>query len=423
MRAATPITRWRWRRRRSRSPISPFRARGMSAWGVRRTIAAFVRCAALAQRAGYDGVEIMGSEGYLINQFVAPQTNHRDDEWGGSFEQPHPLPGGDRAAHAGGGRAGFHHHLPPVDARPGRGRQHVGRGGRARAAVEAAGATHHQHGHRLARGAHSDDRDDGAARGVRMGHAKAQGRGAHPAHHDQPDQRSGDGRGGPRARRRRHGLDGAAVPRRCRVREQGRGRPRRRDQHVHRVQPGVPRPDLRRGRSRRASSIRSRAARRSATITPAARRRRVAVVGAGPAGIAAATTAAERGHDVTLFDAASEIGGQFNLARRIPGKEEFAETLRYYRTRLARLGVTCRLGTRGRRESAAKASTTCCVATGIVPRVPAIPGHRPSEGRELRRHRQRAQGGGCAAWRSSARAASASTWRSSCRPAMRPTAT
>ena len=70
----------------SRSPISPFRARGLSAWGVRRTIAAFVRCAALAQRAGYDGVEIMGSEGYLINQFVAPQTNHRDDEWGGAFE-------------------------------------------------------------------------------------------------------------------------------------------------------------------------------------------------------------------------------------------------------------------------------------------------------------------------------------------------
>src|SRR6476620_11649933 len=68
-----------------KSPITPFRPRALTGWGVRRTIAAYVRCAVLAQRAGYDGVEIMGSEGYLINQFVAPQTNLRDDDWGGSF--------------------------------------------------------------------------------------------------------------------------------------------------------------------------------------------------------------------------------------------------------------------------------------------------------------------------------------------------
>src|SRR6185437_14229098 len=68
-----------------RSPITPFRPRALTRWGIGRTIAAYVRCAELAQRAGYDGVEIMGSEGYLINEFVAPRTNHRDDEWGGSF--------------------------------------------------------------------------------------------------------------------------------------------------------------------------------------------------------------------------------------------------------------------------------------------------------------------------------------------------
>src|SRR6202040_554942 len=68
-----------------KSPITPFRPRALARWGVRRTIAAYARCATLAQRAGYDGVEIMGSEGYLINQFISPQTNHRDDEWGGSF--------------------------------------------------------------------------------------------------------------------------------------------------------------------------------------------------------------------------------------------------------------------------------------------------------------------------------------------------
>jgi len=69
-----------------RSPITPFKPRALSRWGVRRTIAAYVRSARLAQRAGYDGVEIMGSEGYLINEFVAPRTNHRSDEWGGSLE-------------------------------------------------------------------------------------------------------------------------------------------------------------------------------------------------------------------------------------------------------------------------------------------------------------------------------------------------
>src|SRR5450432_2189856 len=81
-------------------------------------------------------------------------------------------------------------------------------------------------------------------------------------------------------------------------------------------------------------------------IVPSTRRRNVAVVGAGPAGMACAMTAAECGHAVTLFDAASEIGGQFNLARRIPGKEEFAETLRYFRTRLAQLGARIELNRR-----------------------------------------------------------------------------
>jgi 2,4-dienoyl-CoA reductase (NADPH2) len=69
-----------------RSPITPFKPRALTRWGVARTIADFARCARLAQRAGYDGVEIMGSEGYLINQFVAPQTNHRTDDWGGALE-------------------------------------------------------------------------------------------------------------------------------------------------------------------------------------------------------------------------------------------------------------------------------------------------------------------------------------------------
>ena len=117
-----------------RSPITPFKPRALTRWGVERTIAAYVRCAQLAQRAGYDGVEIMGSEGYLINQFVAPRTNHRDDDWGGAFENRirFAVEIVRRTREAVGPR--LHHHLPAVDARPRRRRQHVGRSRRARAA-------------------------------------------------------------------------------------------------------------------------------------------------------------------------------------------------------------------------------------------------------------------------------------------------
>jgi 2,4-dienoyl-CoA reductase (NADPH2) len=108
-------------------------------------------------------------------------------------------------------------------------------------------------------------------------------------------------------------------------------------------------------------------------LQPAAQRLKVVVVGAGPAGLACATTAAARGHYVTVFEAAGEIGGQFNLARRIPGKEEFAETLRYYRTRLRILGVRVELN---RKVSAdhLRGYDRVILATGIVPRVPPIPG-------------------------------------------------
>jgi 2,4-dienoyl-CoA reductase (NADPH2) len=101
--------------------------------------------------------------------------------------------------------------------------------------------------------------------------------------------------------------------------------------------------------------------------------KRVAVVGAGPAGLACATTAAEAGHAVTLFDAADEIGGQFNLARRIPGKEEFGETLRYFRRRIETSGVTLRLSHRVTATDLAGFDHVV-LATGIVPRTPAIPG-------------------------------------------------
>ena len=128
---------------RLQSPISPFTPRALTARGIERQIKAFVRCAVLAREAGYDGVEVMGSEGYLINQFlVTPRTNLRTDDWGGDVREPHAARRRDRAPRARGGRAGLHPDLPDLDDRPDPGGQHLGRGGAARQGRDrAAGAT------------------------------------------------------------------------------------------------------------------------------------------------------------------------------------------------------------------------------------------------------------------------------------------
>jgi 2,4-dienoyl-CoA reductase (NADPH2) len=122
--------------------------------------------------------------------------------------------------------------------------------------------------------------------------------------------------------------------------------------------------------------VNPRACRETVLVFPvAAARKRVAVVGAGPAGLACATELAARGHAVDLFEAAGEVGGQFNLAKRVPGKEEFAETLRYFARRIERTGVSLKLGKRVTAEELIAAKyDEVVLATGVVPRSPGIPG-------------------------------------------------
>ena len=355
-----------------KSPITPFRPRALTRWGVRRTIAAYARCATLAQRAGYDGVEIMGSEGYLINQFIAPQTNHRDDEWGGSFLNRIRFPVAivRRTREAVGRNFIIIYRLSMLD---------LVEGGSTwdevvslAQAIEVAGATIINTGI----GWHEARIPTIATMVPRAAFAWV-------------------------TRRMKSNV---AIPliTTNRINDPATAETliaRGDADMVSMARPFLADPEfVNKAAQNRAAEINTCIGCNQAcldqiferetatclvnpfacretelTLTPTARRRKVAVVGAGPAGMACAATAAERGHDVTLFDAAAEIGGQFNLARRIPGKEEFAETLRYFRTRLEQLGARVELNRRVGAEDLS-AFDDVILATGIVPRIPAIPG-------------------------------------------------
>jgi 2,4-dienoyl-CoA reductase (NADPH2) len=355
-----------------KSPITPFRPRALTRWGVRRTIAAYARCAKLAQQAGYDGVEIMGSEGYLINQFVAPQTNFRDDEWGGSFLNRMRFPVAIIRAtrEAVGPKFIIIYRLSMLD---------LVEGGSTwdevvalAQAVEAAGATIINTGI----GWHEARIPTIATMVPRAAFAWVT--------------------------RRLKGEVKVPLVTTNRINDPAtaEGLLARGDADmVSMARPFLADADfVHKAALDRADEINTCIGcnqacldqifeRQTATclvnpyacretelkLIPAKRKRKLAVVGAGPAGMACAVTAAERGHAVTLFEAAAEIGGQFNLARRIPGKEEFAETLRYYRTRLRRLGVELELNRHAGADDLAGFDEVI-LATGIVPRRPAIPG-------------------------------------------------
>lgn len=354
------------------APISGFVPHALTDDEVESTIEDFVTAAALAQRAGYDGVEIMGSEGYLINEFIASATNHREDRWGGSYENRirFPVEIVRRVRERVGSDFILIYRLSMLDLVPGGSSlEEVVRLARE---VEAAGATIINtgigwHEARIPTIATSVPR--GAftwvterVRGAVSVPLVTSNRINTP---EVAEQILAAGRADMVSMARPFLADPDFVA------KAGEGRADAINTCI-----GCNQACLDHIFSGKVTSclVNPRACHETElTLSPTRTRKRVAVVGAGPAGLACAVTAAERGHEVTLFDAADEIGGQLNVARRVPGKEEFNETLRYFRTRLAEEKVELRLGAPvGGGEL--DGFDEIVLATGVTPRTPAIPG-------------------------------------------------
>ncbi|GAB2198850.1 oxidoreductase [Sessilibacter sp. MAH4] len=356
------------------APINPFTPKALTHDEIEQQLSDFVRCAALAKEAGYDGVEVMGSEGYLINQFIAARTNQRDDQWGGSFEN------------------------------------------RIRFAVESVRRVREQVGQQfiiiyrlsmldLVDGGSNLDEIIALAKAIEAAGATLinTGIGWHEARIPTISTKV------PRAaftwvtaKVREHLSVPVITCNRINMPEVAEDILARGDADmVSMARPFLADPEfvIKTQQNRRdeintcigcnqacldhifagkltSCLVNPRAGHETELlITPATAIKNIAVVGAGPAGLAFATTAAKRGHKVTLFDAGSEIGGQFNIAKRIPGKEEFYETLRYFNKQLELTGVNLLLNTRVDAEVLQhQGFDEIVLATGIHPRMPDIEG-------------------------------------------------
>jgi len=356
-----------------KSPITPFTPRALSARGVERTIRDFVGCAKLAQDAGYDGIEIMGSEGYLINQFLTERTNRRSDAWGGSVEkrQRFPLEIVRRTRAAVGTDFIIIYRLSMLDLVDDA--QSWDEIVQLAKAIETAGATIINTGigwHEARVPTIVTSVPRAAFTWVTK---KLKGEVAIPLittnRINMPEVAEKILAGGEAdmVSMARPLLADAEWTNKARA-----GRSSRINTCIACNQACL---DHVFENTRASCMLNPRACHETELIVDkSTMRKRYAVVGAGPAGLACATTLAERGHAVTLIDAAAEIGGQFNMAKRVPGKEEFHETLRYFRHRIEDTGVTLQLGTRAHAESL-QGYDGVILATGVTPRALTIPGH------------------------------------------------
>ena len=336
---------------------------------VEQQIEDFIRCAQLAQQAGYDGVEIMGSEGYLINQFIVRHTNKRTDAWGGAYRNRirFPVEIVKRIREAVG--RGFHYHLPSVHAGSDQRRQHMGRGGCCwRARSRRSGATMINTGI----GWHEARIPTIAMMVPRATFtwvtAKLKEVASVPLitsnRINTPELAetilaNGDADMISMARPLLADQDFVAKA------ETGRS-------YLINTCIACNQACLDHIFAGKISSclVNPRACRETElALKPVDRRLKLAVVGAGPAGLSFSVTAARRGHQVVLYDQNPRIGGQLNIAVEIPGKEEFRETLRYFGRQLDLTGVTLRMGTKATAEDLLYAGyDAVIVATGIVPR-------------------------------------------------------
>ncbi|MBN6035026.1 NADPH-dependent 2,4-dienoyl-CoA reductase [Amycolatopsis sp. 195334CR] len=355
-----------------KAPINPFRPRALSDRGIRRQIDDFARCAALAREAGYDGVEIMGSEGYFINQFLAPRTNKRTDRWGGPAENRRRIAVEivRRVRAAVGPDFIIVYRLSMAEfVEGGQTWDEIVALGKE---VEAAGATIINTGigwHEARVPTIVTSVPRAAFTGIT---AKFK------PHVDIPVVTS-------------NRINMPQVAEEVLARGDAdlvsMARPLLADpEWVRKAEAGLSDEintciacnqaclDHAFVHKKVSCMVNPRAGRETELVLlPTRRGKHVAVVGAGPAGLSAAVTLGQRGHRVELFEADDEIGGQFGIARLIPGKEEFAETIRYYRRQLDLSGVKLHLGTRATAAELTRFDEVV-LATGVTPRVPAIPG-------------------------------------------------